>query len=175
MQVTEKRNFMDIFYINCFSHSLYLSRAGEIFHVSRVSWLSFTLYTAEIVYIWEKTAKQKRRVDTYKTEKRKWDRMLRWCQDHWIHPLWFILKRHWGLRQRGFPPLVPIEAQQRRARTQTVGQPDEVYPRSPGHLDKRYKGGTIDVKTSDIKGISPVTTLSPNLCTNSVWAELTQS
>ena len=37
MQVTEKRNFMDIVYINCFSHSLYLSRAREIFHVSRVS------------------------------------------------------------------------------------------------------------------------------------------
>ena len=40
-----------------------------------------------------------------------------------------------------FPPPpapVPIEAVQRRARTQTVGQPDEVYPRSPGHLDKRY-------------------------------------
>ena len=51
MQVTEKRNFMDIFYINCFSHSLYLSRAREIFHVSRVSLLSFTLYIAEIVYI----------------------------------------------------------------------------------------------------------------------------
>ena len=26
MQVAERRNFMDIFYINCFSHSLYLSR-----------------------------------------------------------------------------------------------------------------------------------------------------
>ena len=33
------------------------------------------------------------------------------------------------------PPPVPIEAQQRRARTQTVGQPDEVYPRIPGHRD----------------------------------------
>ena len=30
MQVTERRNFMDIFYINCFSHSLYLSRARNI-------------------------------------------------------------------------------------------------------------------------------------------------
>ena len=30
MQITEKRNFMDIFYINCFSHSLYLSRARNI-------------------------------------------------------------------------------------------------------------------------------------------------
>ena len=39
------------------------------------------------------------------------------------------------MRQRCFPPSVPIEAQQRRARTQTVGQPDEVYPRSPKHRD----------------------------------------
>ena len=30
MQVTGRRNFMDIFYINCFSHSLYLSRARNI-------------------------------------------------------------------------------------------------------------------------------------------------
>ena len=30
MQVAERRNFMDIFYINCFSHSLYLSRARNI-------------------------------------------------------------------------------------------------------------------------------------------------
>ena len=30
MQVAERRNFMDIFYINCFSHSLYLSRASNI-------------------------------------------------------------------------------------------------------------------------------------------------
>ena len=36
-RMQEKRNFMDIFYINYFSHSLYLSRAREIFHVSRVS------------------------------------------------------------------------------------------------------------------------------------------
>ena len=33
------------------------------------------------------------------------------------------------------PSPVPIEAQQRRGRTQTVRQPDEVYPRSPGHRD----------------------------------------
>ena len=33
------------------------------------------------------------------------------------------------------PPPVPLETQQRRARTQTVRQPDEVYPRSPGHRD----------------------------------------
>ena len=30
MQVAERRNFMDIFYINCFSHSLYLSRESNI-------------------------------------------------------------------------------------------------------------------------------------------------
>ena len=30
MQVAERRNFMGIFYINCFSHSLYLSRARNI-------------------------------------------------------------------------------------------------------------------------------------------------
>ena len=30
MQVAERRNFMDIFYINFFSHSLYLSRARNI-------------------------------------------------------------------------------------------------------------------------------------------------
>ena len=30
MQVAERRNFMDIFYINCFSQSLYLSRARNI-------------------------------------------------------------------------------------------------------------------------------------------------
>ena len=51
MQVTEKRNFMDIFFI---IYLLYLSRAREIFYVCRVSWLSFTLYIAEIVYIWWK-------------------------------------------------------------------------------------------------------------------------
>ena len=71
MQVAEKRNFMDIFYINCFSHLLYLSRAREIFHVSRVSWLSFTLYIAEIVYIWWKRLNKKRIVDTHKAERKK--------------------------------------------------------------------------------------------------------
>ena len=75
MQVTEKRNFMDIFYINCFSHSLYLLRAQEIFHVSRVSRLSFTLYIAEIVKHLMEMAKQKPSVDTHKAEKGKWDRI----------------------------------------------------------------------------------------------------
>ena len=53
MQITEKRNFMDNFmYIVLVIHYTY--RAREIFHVSRVSWLSFTLYIAEIEYIWGK-------------------------------------------------------------------------------------------------------------------------
>ena len=77
MQVTEKRNFMDIFCINCFSHSLYLSRAREIFHVSYVFLLPFTLYIAESLYIYWKRLNKKRSEDTYKAEKRKWDRMPR--------------------------------------------------------------------------------------------------
>ena len=44
-----------------------------------------------------------------------------------------------------FPPPVPIEAKQRRARTQTVGQPDEVYPRSPGHRVRVTKGRQRDI------------------------------
>ena len=71
MQVKETRNFMDIFYINCFSHSLYLSRAREIFHVSRDSRLPFTLYIAEIFIHLMETAKQKHSVDTHKAEKGK--------------------------------------------------------------------------------------------------------
>ena len=62
MQVTEKRNFMDIFYVNYLSHLLYLSRAREIFHVSRDSWLPFTLYIAEILYISAERLKKKRSV-----------------------------------------------------------------------------------------------------------------
>ena len=55
------------------------------------------------------------------------------------------------MRQRCFPPPVPIEAQQRRARTQTAGQIDEVYPRSPGHRDIP---GTKWVPSIPIVGIS---------------------
>ena len=37
------------------------------------------------------------------------------------------------------------------------------------------KGVTIDSNTGDIKGISPVTALSRNQCTNSVRAEISKS
>ena len=69
MQVTEKRNFMDVFYINCFSYFLYLSRAREIFHVSRVS----AIFSRNCIHLRE-TAKQKRSIDTHKADKGKWDR-----------------------------------------------------------------------------------------------------
>ena len=50
MQVTEKRNFMDIFYVNYFSHSLYLSRAWETFHVSREIMLNhLMLYMSHVI------------------------------------------------------------------------------------------------------------------------------
>ena len=59
MQVTEKRNFM-VLAIH------YTDRAREIFHVSRVSWLSFTLYIAENEYILGKRQNKKQ-----KTKKKK--------------------------------------------------------------------------------------------------------
>ena len=83
MQITEKRNFMDIFYIVLAIHYTY--RARGKYHVSRVSWLPFTLYIAEILYIWGKRLKR-RSVDTHKAENGKWDRIPKSCLDHWIHP-----------------------------------------------------------------------------------------
>ena len=58
MQVTERRNFMDIFYKNCFSHSLYLSRARNI----SCFWCFLTIIYAEIEYICGKRQNKKRRV-----------------------------------------------------------------------------------------------------------------
>ena len=82
MQVTEKRNFMDIFYINCFSHSLYLSRAREIFHIySCFLTTVYAIYRRNFIHLMEMT-KQKRSVDTHKAEKGKWDRMPKSCLDH---------------------------------------------------------------------------------------------
>ena len=75
MQVTEKRNFMDNFYINCSSHLLYLSRAREIFHFFSCFLTTVcTIYSRNFIHLME-TAKQKRSVDTHKAEKGKWDRM----------------------------------------------------------------------------------------------------
>ena len=76
MQVTEKRNFMDIFYINCFSHSLYLSRARNISCFSCFLTIVYAIDSRNCIHLKE-TAKQKRRVDTYKAKERKWGRMPR--------------------------------------------------------------------------------------------------
>ena len=48
MQVTERRNFMDIFYINCFSHSLYLSRARNISRFSCFSIIIYAIYMPKL-------------------------------------------------------------------------------------------------------------------------------
>ena len=81
MQVTEKHNFMDIFYINCFSHSLYLSRAGNISCFSCFLTTVYAIYSRNFIHLME-TAKQKRSVDTHKAEKGKWDRIPKSCLDH---------------------------------------------------------------------------------------------
>ena len=61
MQITEKRNFMDIFYINCFSHSLYLSRARNISCFSCFLTIVYAIYSRNRIYLGE-TTKQKHRV-----------------------------------------------------------------------------------------------------------------
>ena len=48
MQVTERRNFMDIFYINCFSHSLYLSRARNISCFSCFLTIVYVIYMPKL-------------------------------------------------------------------------------------------------------------------------------
>ena len=49
MQVTERRNFMDsFFYINCFSHSLYLSRARNISCFSCFSTIIYAIYMPKL-------------------------------------------------------------------------------------------------------------------------------
>ena len=92
MQVTEKHNFMDIFYINCFSHFLYLSRERNISCFSCFLTIIYAIYSRNWIHLRE-TAKQKRRGDMYKAKERKWGRVPRWCLDHWIYALWFILWR----------------------------------------------------------------------------------
>ena len=48
MQVTERRNFMDIFYINCSSHSLYLSRARNISCFSYFLTIVYAIYMPKL-------------------------------------------------------------------------------------------------------------------------------
>ena len=48
MQVTERRDFMDIFYINCFSHSLYLSRTRDISCFSCFLSIAYAIYMPKL-------------------------------------------------------------------------------------------------------------------------------
>ena len=61
MQVTERRNFMDIFYINCFSHSLYLSRSRNISCFSCFLTIVYAIYMPKLNTS-EENGKQKSRV-----------------------------------------------------------------------------------------------------------------
>ena len=61
MQITEKRNFMDICFINCFSHSLYLSRARNISCFSCFLTIVYAMYMPKFNTS-EGNGKQKRRV-----------------------------------------------------------------------------------------------------------------
>ena len=65
MQVTERRNFMDSFYINCFSHSLYLSRARNISCFSCFSTIIYAIYMPKLNISGEK-GKIKTQGDTKK-------------------------------------------------------------------------------------------------------------
>ena len=61
MQITQTRNFMDIFYINCFSHSLYLSRVRNISRFSCFLTIVYAIYMPKLNTS-EGNGKQKRRV-----------------------------------------------------------------------------------------------------------------
>ena len=55
MQVTERRNFMDIFNINCFSHSVYLSRARNISCFSCFLTIVYAIYMPKLnIFGWGK-------------------------------------------------------------------------------------------------------------------------
>ena len=64
--------------------------------------------------------------------------------------MFFVNCRHWGLRQRRFPPPVPTEAQQRRARTQTV----RAAWRSISQKSRTFNPGTKGVPSISILVIS---------------------
>ena len=61
MQIREKRNFMDIFYINCFSHSLYLPRVRNISCFLCFLTIVYAIYMPKLNKS-EGNGKQKRRV-----------------------------------------------------------------------------------------------------------------
>ena len=62
MQVVERRNFMDIFYLNCFSHSLYLSRARNISCFSYFLTIIYAIYMPKLNTSGGKGKIKKRRV-----------------------------------------------------------------------------------------------------------------
>ena len=72
MQVTEKRNFMDIFLYKLFQpFTILIARARNI---SCFLTIVYAIYSQNCIHLRE-MAKQKRRVDTHKAKKRKWGRM----------------------------------------------------------------------------------------------------
>ena len=78
MQVTEKRNFMDIFFLyKLFKpFTILIAHAGNISCFSCFLTIVYAIYSRNCIYLMELT-KQKRSVDTHKAEKRKWDRVPR--------------------------------------------------------------------------------------------------
>ena len=68
---------MDIFYINCFSHLLYLSRARNISCFSCFLTIVCAIYMPKLNTSEGNGITKKRRVDTYKAQERKWGRMPR--------------------------------------------------------------------------------------------------
>ena len=68
---------MDIFYINCFSHSLYLSRARNISCFSCFLTIVYAIYMPKLNTSEGNDITKKRSVDTYKAQERKWGRMPR--------------------------------------------------------------------------------------------------
>ena len=69
MQFTEKRNFIDIFFLNCFQpFTLLIARAGNISCFSYFFTTVYVIYSRNFIHLMEK-AKQKRSVDTHKAEK----------------------------------------------------------------------------------------------------------
>ena len=62
MQVAERRNFMDIFYINCFSNSLNLSRARNISCFSCFLTIIYAIYMPKLNTSGGKGKIKKRRV-----------------------------------------------------------------------------------------------------------------
>ena len=82
MQVTEKRNFMDIFLYKLFKpFTILIARGGNISCFSCFLTTVYAIYSRNFIHQM-KTAKQKRSVDIHKAEKGKWDRIPKSCLDH---------------------------------------------------------------------------------------------